>query len=262
MHLYLPVRIDFIGGWSDQLEWSYPSAVMNAAIGWNDSYPLCIRGDRIESCIEGIGTGLGISSILSAGKFLSARKDKDESYIKAVLDWEESTGTKGGWQDQIGGIEGGMKLITTNNHRDFVIQRRDNHPLLNNIILFDTNIRRHSKLIGDRMRKCLTEKPFIKSLCKIVSTTEKCFLMETDDCALACIDAWKTLNSFVDMEVDCVPQTELMWGYKLAGAGGGGYGIAFIKNSECREEVCSLFNKSGLWATIPVLLGGAKWSDN
>lgn len=261
MKIYLPVRIDFIGGWSDQLEWNHSSAVMNAAVGWDNCYPLCIDGDKIESCVEGIGTGLGISSIIAAGKFIAARKDKDISYIRAVLNWEESIGTKGGWQDQIGGIEGGMKLITTNNHKDFYIQRRDDHPILNHIVLFDTKIRRYSKLIGDNMRNQLTKKLFIKTLNKIVDTTEKCFLMGAEDCALTCIHVWRILNSFVNMEVDCVPKTELIWGYKLVGAGGGGYGIAFVKDIDAREEVCSVFNTNGLWASVPQLLDGVNIAD-
>lgn len=262
MSLHLPVRIDFIGGWSDQLEWKYPSAVMNAAIGWSNTYPLCIKGDKIETCIDGIGTGLGVSSIIAAGKFLETRESKDESYIKAVLEWEISIGTKGGWQDQIGGIEGGLKLITSDNHRHFNILRRDNHPVMNHIVLFDTKIRRHSKLIGDKIREQFSMKPFTKALRKIVSEAESCFWMNAHDCALTCIDAWKTLNSFVNMEVYNIPQTEMIWGYKLVGAGGGGYGIVFVKYPEQREDVIQLFECNGLWATIPALLQGPKHNDD
>ena len=49
------------------------------------------------------------------------------------------------------------------------------------------------------------------------------------------------------------------WGWKLCGAGGGGYGIAFIQKPEDRQSVVDDFREHGLWATIPELRQGVKY---
>lgn len=64
------------------------------------------------------GSGLGTSSILSGAcvkgifEFLGQEKTNEEIY-QIVLGMEQIMSTGGGWQDQVGGLTNGIKLITT-----------------------------------------------------------------------------------------------------------------------------------------------------
>jgi len=64
------------------------------------------------------GSGLGTSSILSGAcikglfEFLGMQKS-DEDIYEMVLCMEQIMSTGGGWQDQVGGLTGGIKLITS-----------------------------------------------------------------------------------------------------------------------------------------------------
>ena len=64
------------------------------------------------------GSGLGTSSILSGacvralGKFLGTNWSDSDVY-ELVLNLEQIMSTGGGWQDQVGGLTGGIKYITS-----------------------------------------------------------------------------------------------------------------------------------------------------
>lgn len=263
MTIDLPVRIDFLGGWSDQSDWKYEAAVINASIGWekNDDslYPIRITEKGVKTKIQGIGTGLGISSIIEAGKFLLRNPNGD--YIQPTLKYEQEVGIKGGWQDQIGGIEPGFKLITTHDHKNFNIEKLIRPDILNHLILFDTGVRRSSKVIGDKIRELMNgdNSKFIKTLKKNVATAKHIFGEDAKKFALSCIEGWEKLNEFVPMDIK-VHETKLVWGHKLCGAGGGGYGIYFVKYPEDRKILIDKLKSIGLWATIPVVLEGIKYS--
>lgn len=77
-------------------------------------------GIYLSTQVVGIpkGSGLGTSSILAAGcvkgifEFLGQEKTNDEIY-EIVLCMEQIMSTGGGWQDQVGGLTPGIKMITT-----------------------------------------------------------------------------------------------------------------------------------------------------
>lgn len=261
--LYLPVRIDFIGGWSDQLYWKYHAAVINASVGWSGGfggfYPLAIDKDGFYSKIEGIGTGLGISSIKRAGEVLL--NNKGENYIDEVLKWEEENGTRGGWQDQVGAIEPGLKLIETDDHKNLSIKRFDDHPMWNHLVLFDTGIRRHSKIVGDSVRKLFSDINFIETLKDIVAITQKLPDSDGETFCLTCVESWKRLGKFVEMDIKDLPTSKMVYGYKLVGAGLGGFGICFVRKVVDVPEVINMYTSRKMWATRPVLLNGVKNTD-
>lgn len=254
----LPVRIDLLGSWSDQLAWDEPAAVVNVAVGWDGQYPLTLdeRG-KLYSVVSGIGTGLGISSILAAGRFLQQRPDGD--YVGAVLAWEQQQGTQGGWQDQIGGIDPGCKLIETPDHRTFTVARRDDHPLLRHLVLFDTGTRRESKRLGDRVRKYLgsPKSGFCQALRRNVAEARAMFRTnDAEAAAEACISGWARLCEWVPEMSIAVPYLGETWGHKLVGAGGGGFGIYFARSPELRPAVITALAARGLWARVPEVLPG------
>lgn len=245
----LPVRLDLIGGWSDQPVWPYQAAVVNVAVGWEGKYPLEIKDGQVSSLVEGIGTGLGISSILQAGLVLE--KDRNADYIREVLAWEEKQGTRGGWQDQIGAVEGGLKLLISDDHKTIEVHELV-HPITEYLVLFDTGIRRAAKTIGDQVRALIGTKKFDMMLKRNVEAAINIDKMSGEEFAKACIEGWKRLSDFVAMDVT-VP--DIGYGYKLCGAGGGGYGVYFVKPNK-RQEAVEELTSYGLWSRIPEVLQG------
>lgn len=77
-------------------------------------------GIYLSTQVVGIpkGSGLGTSSILAGAcvkgifEFLGINKPIEETY-EIVLCMEQIMSTGGGWQDQVGGLTGGVKMITT-----------------------------------------------------------------------------------------------------------------------------------------------------
>ena len=77
-------------------------------------------GFYMSTRVKGVpkGSGLGTSSILSGacvralGKFLETDWDDSDIY-ELVLNLEQIMSTGGGWQDQVGGLTGGIKCITS-----------------------------------------------------------------------------------------------------------------------------------------------------
>ena len=72
----------------------------------------------ITSCNVPMGSGLGTSSILAAGLVMATWQLLDvqwteEQLFNQVLYVEQILGSGGGWQDQVGGVVGGIKLTTT-----------------------------------------------------------------------------------------------------------------------------------------------------
>jgi len=245
----LPVRIDLIGGWSDQPLWKHRAAVVNAAVGWDGQYPITIKDGKVTSLVEGIGTGLGISSIIQAGLILD--KNRNADYVADVLDWEEKQGTRGGWQDQIGGIEPGLKLLTSNDHKKIEIHSIE-HPITDYLVLFDTGLRRPAKTIGDKVRELFGTRKFDSVLKRNVADASRVTEMTGEEFAQVCIEGWERLNRLVDMDMPC---PNLGMGHKLCGAGGGGYGVYFVEPLD-REEVIMGLTQLGIWAKIPNILKG------
>jgi len=273
--VYSPVRANLLGGWTDQLLWDEEAAVVNFPVGWasdkcfKDTYPLMLdRLGRFNSVISGRGTGLGISSIRAAMMYRQAFPERsNDDYIKFVLEYEKAIlGTEGGWQDQIGAMEPGFKLITTPTdekyrHRKFEIKRRDNHPVVQRMVLFDTKVRRNAGDLGDLVRDLMkNSKDFRAHLRSVAKSAVKCFDGTAEEMIDACNQSWQGFLKFVPKMAlpKPLPQTELIKGHMLLGAGGGGFGIVFVDRPESRKEVIKLLEKSGFWATIPVLLPGAQ----
>lgn len=261
----LPIRIDLLGGWSDQLAWDGPAAVLNGAFGWEGRYPIMLHADgRVESSIPGIGTGLGISQALAAARLL--QQDPRADYIAHAVEAERLT-TQGGWQDAIGAVEPGFKLITTENGRDFRVERRDDHPILRHLVLFDTGIRRDSGAIGRRVRELIRTSNFFRGVLRWnVEAARTAFCGDAYTAARLALIGWGRLCSCVpEMRAECVEQALRnsirlfpIWGYKLLGAGGGGYGVMFARHPEDRGQVICQLEAAGLWACIPELLPGVQ----
>ena len=281
-NILLPARINLLGGWSDQLLWEDPvgAAVVNVPFGWEDDqcfdgcYPMMVTRKGFYSVITGQGTGLGVSSIKAAAEFLL--DDPYGDFVGHALQWEWDEGTRGGWQDQLILLPH-LKLANTLDHQNFDI-RCFKHPVLEHLVVFDSGIRRSARLLGDQVRalflddtkKARSFRDFIREL---VGVTRGAITLEAQEFIEACLWSWGKFVEFVpDMDRLIDPDTEqevkiptspLIAGHMMLGAGGGGFGLCFAKDPDCRSQIIQTFDKVGLWAKTPVYLPGAKlvWED-
>ncbi|XP_018608232.2 L-fucose kinase isoform X2 [Scleropages formosus] len=193
------------------------------------------------------GSGLGTSSIL-AGVALAAvyrctgRTFDTDSLIHAVLHLEQVLTTGGGWQDQVGGLVGGVKFARSSNCLPLRVQVEQlNLPedflqsLQQHLLLVYTGKTRLARnLLQDVVRSWYGRLPsIVENIDELVSNAE--------ECGRACIDgSLSRLGLCLDhywqqkkvMAPGCEPAAvrammdalrPLVLGQSLAGAGGGGF---------------------------------------
>lgn len=155
----------------------------------------------------------------------------------------------------------GFKLIRTENHRTFDIQTKADHPIMGRMVLFDTKIRRPSRVIGEKVRT-LMEAPghFIDSLAIQVAKCERFFHQTSADWAVeAVLASWRLMVRYVpEMQVK-MPRIPGSAGFSLVGAGGGGFGLMFTDGRATAEAVRQGLIERGYPAYIPVVLDGPRW---
>ncbi|OMO64254.1 hypothetical protein CCACVL1_21925 [Corchorus capsularis] len=207
------------------------------------------------------GSGLGTSSILAAAVVKGILQiidgdDSNENVARLVLVLEQLMGTGGGWQDQIGGLYPGIKftasypgiplrlqvfplkaspqLISELEQRLLVVftgQVRLAHQVLEKVVL--RYLRRDNLLVSSIKR--LTE------LAKI--GREALMNFDVDKLGEIMLEAWRLhqeldpycSNEYVDkLFAFADPYCS---GYKLVGAGGGGFALLLAKDGTCAKEL-------------------------
>ncbi len=207
------------------------------------------------------GSGLGGSSLL-ASAILSAVMsfalgaeyviERPGMIANAVLMIEQMIGSGGGWQDQIGGMMPGIKLIETNPKtcstyhitylNDLVADKLSSHSLVLN-----TGIRRKAANVLEPIRELYVKKDkrALQMLIDIRGLAKQSFKhlesVVIKDFAETLTLAW---NRVVEVESkSTVPVVkEIMGlcggdliGLKIAGAGGGGFAILIFVSEEARN---------------------------
>ncbi|KAJ8417008.1 hypothetical protein AAFF_G00282350 [Aldrovandia affinis] len=204
------------------------------------------------------GSGLGTSSIL-AGAVLAAvyrctgRTFDTDSLIHAVLHLEQTLTTGGGWQDQVGGLVGGVKLARSRASlplkveverldlsQDFLLSLQQRL-----LLVYTGKTRLARNLLQDVVRSWYSRLP------SIVENTER-LVSNAEECARACAEgSLSRLGVCLDrywqqkkaMAPGCEPTAvrtmmaalrPLTLGQSLAGAGGGGF--LFLLTSEPLQE--------------------------
>ncbi len=207
------------------------------------------------------GSGLGTSSILSAtilgtlSEFCALEWDKIEICNKALA-LEQLLTTGGGWQDQLGGILHGIKLIETTPGFEQVPVVRwlptdvfEMPQTKGTFLLYYTGITRTAKnILGEIVQGMfLNSAQHLMTLNKIKSHAGEVFdvVMRGNHAQLAGAVArsW-TLNNELDSGTS-TPEIERMvamvkdelLGYKLLGAGGGGFMLMVAKDLEAAARV-------------------------
>ncbi len=212
------------------------------------------------------GSGLGTSSILAAtvlgavSDFCSLAWDKNE-ICKRTLVLEQLLTTGGGWQDQYGGVLGGVKLLQTS--RGF-----DQQPLVSWLpddlythpeyaachLLYYTGITRTAKsLLADIVRRMFlnsnAQLQLLRSMkCHAIDMYEAIQRLDFDRMGRLLRENWQQ-NQALDCgtnpdAVKALTQQidDYCLGYKLPGAGGGGYLYMVAKDQGAAARIRQTIN--------------------
>ncbi|XP_073281803.1 bifunctional fucokinase/GDP-fucose pyrophosphorylase [Primulina huaijiensis] len=202
------------------------------------------------------GSGLGTSSILSAAVVkgllqLTNGDDSDENVTRLVLVSEQLMGTGGGWQDQIGGLYPGIKFTAS---FPGIPLRLQVTPLLASsrliselqqrlLVVFSGRVRvAHQVLQKVVIRYLRRDNLLVSSIKRLIELAKigrealmNCNIDEVGDVML---EAWRLhqeldpycSNEFVDKLFAF--SDSYCCGYKLVGAGGGGFALLLAKSAE------------------------------
>ncbi|MBN1558902.1 hypothetical protein JW998_01540 [candidate division KSB1 bacterium] len=208
------------------------------------------------------GSGLGTSSILGAGliatltRMLGRDISRDELYAR-TSNLEQLMTTGGGWQDQIGGVAGGVKLITTTAGADqapsiaWTSLTAPGAEMRERFLLYYTGIRRMAKnllrhVVGrylNRDAEALAALDQLAALAKEMKDDLDHRRCEAFGQKIRL--AW-TLNKILDAgqttdEIESVLARidDYMLGAKLLGAGGGGFLFICAKDSTAAGAIRS-----------------------
>jgi len=213
-------------------------------------------------CFVPMGSGLGTSSILGAAliKCLCEMMNiplTNDTLFNCVLKLEQMFTTGGGWQDQVGGVIGGAKLITTEpgvppTYHIVPIQPGNDdffNELKDRFILFYTGIPRIAKNILEVvvMRYLSREKEVVSVLNRLIYNAQNMYeAMSSGD-----FDRIGSLiNNYWEMKKQLVPEStnqriekiisevkEFASGIGMAGAGGGGFMYILAKDLESAQKI-------------------------
>ncbi|XP_074533055.1 L-fucose kinase [Halichoeres trimaculatus] len=217
------------------------------------------------------GSGLGTSSILAGALLAAVYKCTGQTYdtdslIHAVLYLEQILTTGGGWQDQVGGLVGGVKVGRSRASLPLQVEVERLHlsqefldSLEQHLLLVYTGKTRLARnLLQDVVRSWYSRLPaMVQNAQQLVSNSE--------ECARACLDgSLSRLGVCLDrswqqkklMAPGCEPASvrtmmealrPLVLGQSLAGAGGGGFLYLLTREPLQREAVLQvLHNTPGL----------------
>lgn len=244
-------------------------------IPWEEEdYALDRVLDRLGGGIELItkvdipkGSGLGSSSIL-AGAVVKALKDLlGETYtpqelFEAALYTEQLMTTGGGWQDQVGGLVPGMKLISSQKglpqQLDVVKLKLSDalkKELDERLVLVYTGQRRLAKgilreIMGDYILShpnkvvILNEIQKLAILMKYELEKEHldyfCELLNRHFKLIKQLDVGST-NPYIEGIIEvCKPYTQ---GMMICGAGGGGFLQLILKNAACKTQLVEILEE-------------------
>ncbi len=214
------------------------------------------------------GSGLGTSSILAStvlgalSDFCGLGWDKNEIGRRTLM-LEQMLTTGGGWQDQFGGVFGGVKLLQTDKGFDQSPQVRwlpndlwtqpEYHPCH---LLYYTGITRTAKhILAEIVRRMFLNHGEELQLLREM----KAHTMEMYE-AIQCVDFQRTgllmrntwqQNQLLDNGTNpaAIQQLtnlidDLCLGYKLPGAGGGGYLYMIAKDPEAAARIKQILNEN------------------
>ena len=209
------------------------------------------------------GSGLGTSSIM-AGAVLAALAHwsgvelSQAQLFEEVLCLEQMLTTGGGWQDQVGGLTGGIKLVTTGPGLPQAIQvtpvalsSQTANGLAQRLLLVYTGQQRLAKnLLRNVMSRWMARDPEMVWIQGELARLALAMLqaLTTDNLAhfgRLLGEHWGLnnrmdpgcTNPFID-DLFAVMEP-FIWGGKLAGAGGGGYAMVITRDEQAGRDLAA-----------------------
>ena len=261
-----------IGDHSDPHDWCALAKAALTVVGYDLSQgplALTMKSDLPK------GSGMGTSSILGAcavkalGKWLRGREPTDDEVCRLVLDLEQEMKTGGGWQDQLGGILPGAKILRSRPGR---VQRpkatalapAENRRLAkflsSRALLYFTGEKRMARnVLRGVLARYAEDKRWGMSLVRALkSNAERTFrAAKTGDFAAFAAgvnEYWRqkkeldpgSTNDRVESAVARIaPWTEAV---SLTGAGGGGFMFVIAKSAAARKRIVTELTTR---ATVP-----------
>ena len=209
------------------------------------------------------GSGLGTSSIMAGAVLAALARWKGTELTAAqlfdqVLCLEQMLTTGGGWQDQVGGLTGGIKLVTTGPGLPQAIRvapvplsAQTAADLTDRLLLVYTGQQRLAKnLLRNVMIRWMVRDP---EMVWIQSEIARLALAMRDALSSGDLDAFGVLlgrhwvlnkrmdpgctNPFIDDLFDTL--TPYINGGKLAGAGGGGYAMVIARSAGAARDLAA-----------------------
>ncbi|XP_059142125.1 L-fucose kinase-like [Physella acuta] len=221
------------------------------------------------------GSGMGTSSILAgavlAAVLSAAGKGFDtKGLVHAVLYLEQLLTTGGGWQDQIGGLIGGIRLGLSEAKLplqvdvvDLQVRREYVEKFTDHLVLIYTGKTRLARnLLQDVVRNWYARNPFIVQ-------TEDSLVVLAQECAHGVMDGdlekvGSCVRRYWEMKKLLAPGCEsttiacimsvlkpYMYGMCSAGAGGGGFIYGIMKEPRCHSFIKEILaQQEGLEAVV------------
>ncbi|XP_068579016.1 L-fucose kinase isoform X2 [Cebidichthys violaceus] len=214
------------------------------------------------------GSGLGTSSIL-AGALLAAvyrctgQTYDTDSLIHAVLYLEQILTTGGGWQDQVGGLVGGVKVGRSRASLPLQVEVERLSPSddflvsleLHLLLVYTGKTRLARNLLQDVVRSWYSRLPsMVQNVQQLVANSEECARACSEGSLSrlgGCLDrSWQQKKL---MAPGCEPASvrtmmealrPLVLGQSLAGAGGGGFLYLLTREPRQREAVLQVLNNT------------------
>ncbi|KAL7857754.1 hypothetical protein AOLI_G00178560 [Acnodon oligacanthus] len=214
------------------------------------------------------GSGLGTSSILAGAVLAGVYRCTGRSYdtislIHTVLYLEQILTTGGGWQDQVGGLVGGIKVARSHAtlplrvHVEQLSLPQDFLSALQQrlLLIYTGKTRLARNLLQDVVRNWYSRLPaIVQNAEQLVSNAEDCARACTEGSLSglgACIDRyWQQKKA---MAPGCEPAAvrtmmnalqPLTLGQSLAGAGGGGFLFILTRHAQQEENVRQILSST------------------
>ncbi|KAK9279064.1 hypothetical protein L1049_012739 [Liquidambar formosana] len=213
------------------------------------------------------GSGLGTSSILAAAVVkgllqISNGDESNENVARLVLVLEQLMGTGGGWQDQIGGLYPGIKFTAS---FPGIPLRLQVNPLLASpqlilelqqrlLVVFTGQVRLAHQVLQKIVTRYLQRDNLlissIKRLAELAKIGREALMnCEVDELGEIMLEAWRLhqeldpycSNEFVDRLFEFADP--YCRGYKLVGAGGGGFALLLAKDANSAKELRHLLEE-------------------
>lgn len=207
------------------------------------------------------GSGLGTSSILSAACVkamfeFTGREYNDDDLYSYVLEMEQIMSTGGGWQDQVGGMTNGIKLVSSNrafnqvlNVEQIQIGEETRNELNNRFCLIYTGQRRLARnilhgLLGNYLGNETKAITAYRQLTGIAYNMKKALEIGDIDMFADNMNVqWKytkelnpeTSNTLIEYILICVD--DLIDSKLILGAGGGGFLQVVLKKGVTKDDV-------------------------